>query len=343
MSTSEERLQSKVREFLLLLKNDKSLHKLYSFSELEPSSADKETLLKLISEPFIIKVNDNDGHLYYVDENGDTVMCPDLKKGLSFCRNWLSELLPPVPFDIEQGGNLRKANEAEKMYCCLLVAGILGEPFISRFEDVVRSYNFKDMRASDTGSLNFQELLDGWQKLQNMTIRIIVSGAHFRISDEKKSEVGFTIGSLNREETIGVVSLRKRVKDISRAYMEGPLSKSEVSKLNKIERLTIIQEKDDKILSEINKSSDYSQLYKICCMNSDYLLAKEKLIIEEKSLLYTKRNSLELFDNDSKGLNKFASRCKRKGFNEAVMNRKEIELYKWRECGNERYVLPSKL
>ena len=40
------------------------------------------------------------------------------------CSSWLSDKIPPPSFDVDQGGNLRKAVEAEALYCCLLITSI---------------------------------------------------------------------------------------------------------------------------------------------------------------------------------------------------------------------------
>ena len=168
-------------------------------------------------------------------------------------------------------------------------------------------------------------------------------GANYKMSSEKNLEVGFLIGSLNRDETLGVVNIRDRVKSIIRGYMLDSLSPNNVSNMTKIERFSKIQEKDDKVLKEINNSKDFSELYKICSMNSDYLSANIKNTLSNYSSDFARREVSSVYVNDENGFKKFISICRRRAYKEAIISLKERELNKWREVGNSSYKLPSKM
>lgn len=321
----------------------KKLSKLYTFKVNIDKDVDSDLLYKIVSEPFIIHYNEDNDRLYYIDENGDYQYCPDIQEGISSSRDWISDSLPMIPFDINQGGNLRKSIEAENIYKCILIAGILKGEFLEEFNKCCVGYDFKEFKSFKTNDLTFSELLNKWQELQNFTIRVIVSGANYKMSSEKNLEVGFLIGSLNRDETLGVVNIRDRVKSIIRGYMLDSLSPNNVSNMTKIERLSKIQEKDDKVLKEINNSKDFSELYKICSMNSDYLSANIKNTLSNYSSDFARREVSSVYVNDENGFKKFISICRRRAYKEAIISLKERELNKWREVGNSSYKLPSKM
>lgn len=341
MYTSEQ-LESKVREFLKIVAKNEKLAKLYTFKVNVEENLNSEALIKLVSEPQIIEYDNESGKLFYLDENSEKRFCPEIQEGVSVSRDWISDSLPSVPFDISHGGNLRKASEAENIYKCILISGILGGEFLEEFKRVCNNYDFSDLKSKDVNSCNFSELLSKWQELQNFTIRVIVSGANYKISSEKNLEVGFLIGSLSKEETLGVISIRDRVKSIIRNYMLGELSPNNISNLSKIERLSLIQKKDDEVLRVINSSDNFSELYKICSMNSDYLSASIKNTLSNCASDFSRKESSLIYSEDEKGFKKFVSVCRRRAYKEAVISLKEMELVNWRSLGNKLYNLPSK-
>lgn len=341
MYTNEE-LELKVQQFLRLVTQDKHLSKLYSFKVDVNSKIDSSLLIELVTRPYILSYDENDGKLYYIDNEEVRHECPQIESGLSTSRDWISDHLPVIPFDLYQGGNLRKSAEVENIYKCILIAGILKGSFLQQFQECCGNYNFDLLDSMKEDGINFSKLLTRWQDLQNLTVRIIVSGANLKISSEKNLEVGFLIGSLNKEETTGVTSIRDRVKSIIREYMLGPLSPSNVMLLTKIDRLSIIQEKDNKVLAEINSSTKFSELYKICALNADYLDPQTKNILSNYSSDFARKEASEVYKDDESGFKKFISICRRRAYKEAVIALKDKQLEIWRKEGNLKYKLPSK-
>lgn len=341
MYTNDE-LETKVREFLSIVARDKNLAKLYSFKINPLDKIDSNFLIDLVSKPSIINYDVEADKLFIIDDNNERIYCPEIEYGVSVSRDWISDSLLPVPFDISQGGNLRKANEAECIYKCCLIAGILKGSMLDDFYDVCNNYDFSQFKSFKSTSMNFSELLAKWQGMQSIIIRIIISGANHKISSEKNLEVGFLIGSLNKDETIGVISIRDRVKSVIRRYMLNELSPNKVSTLSKIARLTLIQAKDDEVLRIINSSNEYSGLYKICSLNSDYIPPSIKNTLINCASDFARKESSKIYSEDEKGFKKFISVCRRRAFKEAVMSLKEKELSNWRQVGNTNYKLPSK-
>lgn len=338
-----ETLEKKIQEFLSLLTKDSKLQKLYTFKINAYNELDSALLVKLVTEPFLIGYDVDVNRLYFQDENGDKSYCPDIHEGLTTSKEWISEFLPNVPLDINQNGNIRMAKEAENIYKCILVAGILRDEFLSDFQKVCKSYNFKELRGRDNDEINFTRLLEKWQSLQNITIRIIISGANYKLASEKNLEVGFLLGSLSKEETLGVSSIRNFVKTCIRSYMLDKLSPDKVNKLSKIDRLKEIQKKDDEVMAIINESTNFSELYKICAMTADYLDPFAKIRLDNCAIDFAKKDAKEIFKQDEKGLKNFTSVCRRRAYKEALIALKNKEIDKWRIVGNAEYKLPSKI
>ena len=107
-----ETLESFERKVLEKLSESKLVHKINLSNMLDDCNA--TSLNKLLSKAYTIKVVE-DG-IVFTDDNGDEIACPNFGVSIADDERWLSSKLPDVPFDVEQGGNLRKAEEAEAAY-----------------------------------------------------------------------------------------------------------------------------------------------------------------------------------------------------------------------------------
>jgi hypothetical protein len=334
-------IEEKVKEFLFKLLSNKKLAKIYSFKTEFKDKVDEELLFKLLNEPEIIHFDEDNEQMFIVNEAGERINCPSIEAGVTDSSEWISEFLPMIPIDLEQGGNVRKSAEAENMYKSLLIAGIIKGEFLEQIKRVIANYNYVEMKGEGTGE-NFTELLGHWQSLQSLTIRVITTAANYKITGEKKGELGFAHSSLTRDETIGVLELRREVKSVIRGYMEGGLSPDNVKKLEKIDRLKLIQQKDNEVRSVIEGDDKYSGLYKICAMTTDYLGPTVKLKLSE-SAMESASESAYLFKDDENSYLNFVSTLKRSAYKESLLNLKLSEIENWRKLGNKEYRLRSKL
>lgn len=79
----------------------------------------KREIIKLLSvSKKIVLYEDN---LCYEDDSGDIICCPELDSHVSDSGIWLSDKVPYPNFNIRQGGNVRKAMEAEACYTCAIL------------------------------------------------------------------------------------------------------------------------------------------------------------------------------------------------------------------------------
>lgn len=144
----ERQLKEKVEEFLRLLIADKKLQKLYSFKADLPKQIDRDILKELLEYPYCLTVNDEDGELYFISDEDIPSLniikgenkCPEITSGITECKEWISDKLPLLNFDIDQGGNIRRAKEAESIYICTLIAGILRGSFEDEIYKIGRAH-----------------------------------------------------------------------------------------------------------------------------------------------------------------------------------------------------------
>jgi hypothetical protein len=262
-------------KMLTLLKDSKIVKNLMMSDILD--DFDSEILLKLLKHP--LKIEANESGIIAKVEGGDDIICPNFSINISENGKWLSDLLPPCPFDIEQGGNLRKAEEAESAYFCAIVCLVLkDEIFLNEIHDTIKNYNYSEM-DSYADHLNFKSLLNSWLDLQSVLINITVSAAKYRISDLKKDTEMFLRDGIPQEEVLELRELATSIKNLNRIYSTDVLSPDKVTKLSKIEILKHLEDKSRKINQLINESK-VSILYKLEHLSTEYInpITKKKLI-----------------------------------------------------------------
>lgn len=237
-------------------------------------TADLAHIIEIFERPS--KISFDEEGLFYFDQNGDKIYCPMMKTSISERGDWLSQKLPEVGFDIDQNGNVRKADESEALYCCIQVAYILKEhEFKKELTEIAKQYDFIEMKSNSEKGMTFRELLNDWQSLQSVTLNVIVSAAKFKISDNKKDSEKFLKDGIPESAAGELRDLESRIRGINFRYSEGDLSPKEVKKLTKIERLKKINERDDEIAKEITKTS-IGKLYKAANLSSEYISPVKK-------------------------------------------------------------------
>lgn len=262
-------------KMLTLLKDSKIVKNIMMSDVLD--DFDSEVLLRLLKYP--LKIEATEFGIVAKVEGGDDIQCPNFSISVSDNGKWLSDVLPPCPFDIEQGGNLRKAEETESAYYCAIVCLVLKDNvFLDEINTTIKNYNFSEMDAYPD-HLNFKDLLGSWLDLQSYLINISVSAAKYRISDLKKDTEKFLRDGIPQEEVLELRELATSIKNINRLYSTGVLSPDKIINLNKIEILKFLDKKNREIESLVNNSS-VSILYKLENLSTEYInpITKKKLI-----------------------------------------------------------------
>lgn len=110
-----------------------------------------------------------------------------MKTSISEQGEWISDKIPPCNFDIDQNGNVRKADEAEALFCAICVAHILkDEIFKNELNSIAKVYDFNNMKNIEEDGETFRDLINSWQNLQSVIINILISAYKYKILDFKK-------------------------------------------------------------------------------------------------------------------------------------------------------------
>lgn len=312
----------------------------FSFSEVK-QNPDIKIINDLFCFPIEIEVDDEG--IFYFDASGDKIYCPSMAFSITDSGEWLSDKIPPVPFDIEQSGNVRKADEAEALFCLIVVALILKEvDFINEVKDIAKNYDFTNMKHMEDASISFRGLINSWQDLQSVVINIIISACKFKISFYKKDIEKFLRDGMSQEEVAELRDLDAKIRSINFFYSEGVLSPENVKRLTKIERLQAIDKRDLEI-DDFIKESKSGILYKICKLSSEYIspIQKKKIqlwVKKEVDSLISDPNSSPNFSNER---NQILAKLQRRAlrFEKNSVRKLNIEKYL---SDKELYKLPSK-
>lgn len=306
---------------------------------LDPIS--KAILIEAISKPFKIEIEDEG--LIFLNEAEERITCPNFGSSISADGQWLSEKLPFIPFDIEQAGNLRKAEEAESAYFCAMIVIVLKDSiFKDEFLDVVNNYDYQGMKPLGKSS-SFKQLLTEWQDLQSKIISVVISASKFKISSLKKDTEKFLRDGIPADLVIGLRDLDEKIRGINKEYSTTVLSPENVKLLTKIEILQYLQDKGKKI-KKLQENSKVDTLYSILHLSSEYInpIIKKRLKTlarVEVEKLYSENPNFEIIVGEK---NFIVDSWKKRYINLSKVSVRRREVLKYLSDPNN-YVLPSKL
>lgn len=300
----------------------------------------KSILNKMFDEPQSIALDDGGLFIFH---DGDKIYCPEIKVTISEKGEWLSDFLPEVAFDIDQSGNVRKAEEAEAIYCVIAISAILNDDsFKNDVQEIINNYDFGNMKSIDLDSKSFSNLLSEWQGYQSVILNILVSACRYKLSDYKKDADKFLKDGLSDIEVAELRDLDSKIRRINFEYSEGILSPIEVKKLTKIQRLQKIDERDSLIDEEISQSK-YGVLYKILRLSTEYIspINKKKIqmwVDSEVTKIITEAGTPNLKDDRTQLISQITRRAFKLEKNS--IRRINIERY---INDRENYKLPPKM
>lgn len=237
-------------------------------------SPDLSIIIKAFEIPSLIHFDDQG--LFFFDEDETKIYCPEMLTSISEKGEWLSDKLPYVDFDIDQNGNVRKAEEAESLYCAIIVANCIQDNYFKEeIISIANGYDFANMKPIDDKSNNFKELLNEWQSLQSVTVNVLISAAKYRISDVKKDIEKFLRDGISDIQAAELRELERIINSINDEYSKGVLSPDSVKLLTKSERLQQIDKRDNEI-SAAKKKSKAGILYELLKLSSEYISPVKK-------------------------------------------------------------------
>lgn len=301
----------------------------------------EDVLNKFCDHTFNIRVKDNG--IIAVNDDGEEIFAPDYGVSIENDGKWLSELITDPEFDLDMGGNLRKSIEATNAYIVITVANVLNDiDIINEVKYIISNYDFKSMKPLKDDGTNFTELLNDLLSLQSYSVNVIVSAAKIRIANQKKDTAKFLKDGIPEDLEVELRNLDIKISNINRNYSNGPLSPDNVKKLEKIEILTYLSQKQKEIDNVLNQSVAKT-LYKIQNLSTEYVspLVKRKLsklALIEVEKFYTENPQAEDVYGD---MSSIVSNWKSRYYRLARMSVRREEVIKFLELGSE-YVLPVK-
>ena len=82
----------------------------------EATVLDSKELYTVLTSAYELGYDEETDALYYIDENGEKFVAPDMSEGLSTSAKWLCDELPDPVIDIDQGGSVRKSGEIKSLF-----------------------------------------------------------------------------------------------------------------------------------------------------------------------------------------------------------------------------------
>lgn len=263
------------------------------------SRIESEKLISVINKGCDLIYDSNSDELFAKDVDGSIINCPDLSEGLSVSSKWISDYIPDVFFDTEQGGNLRKADEAD---CCfkLFSIGLVLKDYREEVIDLFKNYDYEEMSNNRNGdSYTFRSALQKFQDLSSSRINSVISAAAYKLSIFKEKNESYYTGQLSQEEISGLSALSRSIRAVISKYeREDGLNPKEMASMRKITRLETIERRDLEIEALI-VNSEYAMLYRISKLNSERIppVIKSKILKEadKASTRFVAENKLSGF------------------------------------------------
>lgn len=304
-------------------------------------------------EAIIYKMMDESCPLIFEDNtivfknNGEELRCPNYGANIQLDAEWLSEKLSDVSYDIDQGGNVRKADEAEAALCCVNIAKVLNDKSIrSDIANICAKYDFTKCSINDIDESieysSFCDLLDSLRSLQSRQINVIISATKISIINFKKDTSKYLRDGIPKDLVIDLRSLETNIKTEFRTYSTGALSPERVRKLTKLEILELI-DKRDRAIELLIDNSKAGVLFRILSLTSEYLgpLDKRKLNTEARNnvnKLFQANSSLyEVLGDESQVTETWKKRYYKIATNSFI--KEQVELYLESPVA---YILPVK-
>lgn len=274
---------------------------------------EEKLLIAFMEKPVPLTVNEYD-ELCYKDENGDEIVIEPRtndKEVFSKTLDDVTELLPPCPFDVVCGGNVRKQKEAIAAYKVAIANNFCNNVYKENINDVIKGYDFDTFRNSS--GKTFVDVLELIQQDSNPSLKLIFTCASLIVTNARqKNEPAYT-GIVSEQDKEALSVIEKFV-----ALTENECNDT-IRKLDsRIERLNCISKKDLTIEKYIkSKGIKLKTLYSITRLNSSDLKQKDVSSIKQlaRKLGLKRVKSGEL---DSDYYERFVGRLYKKAFRRMV-------------------------
>lgn len=316
------------------LKEKKILKHLIKFRDLL-SNVDAKNLKEIAESCSELRINPTYETLEYLKDPDKGVWeeVDDIELGIKELNVNIVDLIPDPPYDVDAVGTLDDLQEIRNFYITAVISSILKDEFSAEFN--LRFKNFLNSKKilSVDDDMSFTVLLQRFQRLNSAIITMLVSACLIKISEKRETGDSIKIKGLSTEEYSDLRRTIFSVKEINRSWStrDGALTQEKVTKLTKLEILTLLNEKEKEIHKAI-ESSRFPNLFKINSINPDSLspIVKQRIELCIESQLKGERKNYQV-----KEFNNIASRIRRKANKLACVDLIAQEMAKYRELGSK--------
>lgn len=208
------------------------------------------------------------------------------------------------------------------------------------FNRVYNGYDFNSF-VNNLNKGTFTQLISDWSQDNSIIVNIIISSSKYVTVRGKKRRARYNIVGLPSKQPIGISELKESLKSVMFEYTipVDPLSASEVKKLTKTELLQAIA-KCDMAKEEVIRKSNFSTLWRILKLNSEYLdLSTRKAL--KVCALKTITEAVKDFDLNVEEVNTLVTKCRKRLISATVrcIRTEQVKLYLDNKLD---YVLPQK-
>lgn len=300
-----------------------------------------ESITLLLSTPCELYIDEELNRLYTYDGNNDKIYCPEPEESVLYSAEWLEEKLPTPTFSFDQGGNIRKAEEAEAIYQVIVTSRIFDNMLEEDIDKILKSgYDFDTLIGKP--QLTFLDLLRKIQDLQSVYINAVLSACQIKISNLKKRLENFFVDMLTQEEITKLGEIDLKRKEVNVRMEKLGKGTKDLHNKSKIQILEIINEREDSYNKIFQEYPYYSKLWKIRNLSSEYIptitKAKIRRVCEKELNAAMNANVISREEWQYKD---YLRRSIRRAYKAVLVNIKEKEIAK---CQNNRdtYTPPLK-
>jgi len=253
-----------------------------------------EVLLECINAGTDLEYDSLTDELFVKTVDGGKIKAPDLSDGLSVSSEWLIEYLPNLTIDIDQGGNVRKGDEAESCYKLLCLGFVIPE-YKDEIIQFFKNYDYEKMVPIGADMLGgFTKQVQEYQNINSVRVSSVFSAASIKISLYKEKNELFYTGQLDAKETLKLSILSREIKSLISHYERNSgLNPEEMKDMPKISKLQLIDKRDTEI-EKLISSSEVGTLYRITKLTSERIPPVIKSKIYREADIASKKHSKEM-------------------------------------------------
>jgi hypothetical protein len=322
-----------IKEFMERLNASDNFKGKLDTSVTELPAVTKDIIENFMKKPTELKFNAV-GEVYYVNSLEETVIVDPGSEMLPDIQNYIKELIPVCPFDLERNGISSQQIEVEALYKVLLINTILEGAYSVRIKAILEDYDFVKVRGNE-GTLEFKELLKDICERSNTVMRLLISCINDKLTSNVSKNEAEHVKHVSETATTAFKILRNKLKS-----QTAPLNEQIEKEKNKIKRLQLIKLRDEIVDKLVCEDDDIRILYLISTLTTDSLPILTVNALRDEAEAESKRLQKEKIIIDARVARDFEVKLKRRAL-KALNAHRKVGLYKRYALGEREILIPK--